>query len=322
MLYPLKFKPILKEKIWGGNKLHFKSFKPLDQQKIGESWELSNVPSDVSIVENGHLEGYSLQELILKFDSDLMGKSVYEAFKSQFPILIKFIEAKQKLSVQLHPDDKLAKERHNSFGKTEMWYITDAEPDSKLIIDFKNDITVEDYKKLLEEGQIESALNSIPVKEGNAFFIKPGLVHAIGSGVLLAEIQQTSDITYRIFDWNRTDSDGNSRELHTDLALKAIDFSRNSDYRINYTPVVNSKVNLAESPYFKTNFIQVEGTLDFNYSEVDSFIIYMNVGREKAVLNYNGTEYFVHPKETILVPACLDQLSITSTKTKLLEISI
>ena len=322
MLYPLQFQPILKQKIWGGSKLHFKSPVSLEDQHIGESWEVSGIDSELSIVKNGQFNGHSLKDLIVKYKSEFVGESVYSKFKTQFPILIKFIEAKEKLSVQLHPDDALAKERHNSLGKTEMWYITETEGEAKLIIDFKEEISVQEYKKLLEDGEIESALNSIKVKEGDAFFIRPGLVHAIGSGVLLAEIQQTSDITYRIFDWNRTNDEGESRELHTDLALKAIDFSRTSDYRIRYTPVANSKVSLAETPYFKTNFIEFNGTQNFDYSRVDSFIIYMNVGKGKAVLSYKNVDYVLGPKETILIPACVNELTITSNPTKLLEISI
>jgi mannose-6-phosphate isomerase len=322
MLYPLRFKPILKQKIWGGTKLHFKSSVPLKNQKIGESWEVSGINSDISVVSNGPLQGQNLQDLILKFESDFVGKSVFKKFKSQFPILIKFIEAKEKLSVQLHPDDILAKKRHNSFGKTEMWYITEAEKDASLIIDFKEQISVQEYKNLLEDGEIESALNSIKVKEGDTFFIKPGLVHAIGSGVLLAEIQQTSDITYRIFDWNRTNDEGESRELHTDLALEAIDFSRKSDYRIPYTPKLNSKVTLARTPYFKTEYIDISGVLHFDLVEIDSFLIYMNVGLADAIFHYDNIDYLLPPKETLLIPACLNEIQISSEDTKLLEISI
>lgn len=322
MLYPLKFKPILKDKIWGGEKLHFKSSTILQNEKIGESWEVSGMPSELSIVENGSLKGHSLQDLILKFKADLLGESVFRRFKTQFPILIKFIEAKENLSVQVHPNDALAQKRHKSLGKTEMWYITDVNPGSELIIDFNQDISVEDYKKLLEQGQIETVLNSIPVREGDVFYIKPGLVHAIGSGVVLAEIQQTSDVTYRIYDWDRTDYQGKTRELHTNLALQAIDFSRSSDYKITYASQPNSKVSLVDSPYFKTSVIEVKGTLDVEYSNTDSFIIYMNVGHETTKLNHKGKDYFILPKETILVPACLDELSMTSLDTKLLEISI
>jgi len=322
MLYPLQFQPILKQKIWGGSKLHFKSPVSLKNQRIGESWEVCGIDSEISVVSTGPLKGHSLKDLILRYKSEFVGKSVFRRFKTQFPILIKFIEAKEKLSVQLHPDDTLAKERHNSFGKTEMWYILESENDAKLIIDFNRQITVEDYRKLLAEGKIESALNTIKVKEGDAFFIKPGLVHAIGSGVLLAEIQQTSDITYRIFDWNRSNKEGEFRELHTDLALDAIDFSRQSDYRIPYTSKKNTKALLADTPYFKTEFINIVGTLHFNLSEIDSFLIYMNVGSSEANFSHNSIDYLLPPKETILIPAGLDDIHISSESTKLLEISI
>ena len=322
MLYPLKFKPILKEKIWGGDKLHFKSTGIPENLKTGESWEISGVKTDVSIVENGHLKDKALTDLILEYKDQLLGNSVYSHFKTEFPILIKFIEAKENLSVQVHPDDKLARKRHNSFGKTEMWYIVEAENNSRLIIDFKESMSAKGFGKLLKEGTLEFALNSIQVNKGDAFFIKPGLVHAIGAGVLLAEIQQTSDITYRLFDWNRKDREGKSRELHTDLALDAIDFTKKNEYKIDYEPRLNSKVQLADTPYFKTNIIEIKGTLELDYSQVDSFIIFMNVGLEETIIVHENIEYFLSSRETLLIPACVKFIQVKSNSTKLLEISI
>ncbi|SDH05745.1 type I phosphomannose isomerase catalytic subunit [Psychroflexus sediminis] len=322
MLYPLKFNSILKEKIWGGHKLHFKSNTDIPGKKIGESWEVSGIKHETSIVENGKLQGKNLQELLAEFKEDLVGKSVFQRFKNEFPILIKFIEARENLSVQVHPDDQLAKKRHKSFGKTEMWYVVENEDDARIIIDFKTSITIDAYEELLNQDALESALNTVKVKEGDSFFIKPGLVHAIGAGVLLAEIQQTSDITYRLYDWNRTDIDGNSRELHTDLALEAIDFSGNSDYKIRYNPKLNSKVTLADTPYFVTNFIEIKGFIDLDYSEMDSFVILMNVGTSAVFIIYKSMSYQLFPKETILIPACLQKISLESEGSKLLEISI
>lgn len=322
MLYPLKFQPILKEKIWGGQKLHSKSQTNLGHHKIGESWELSGLKEQTSVVLNGEFKGQNLQQLIHKFKGELMGQSVYDRFQDEFPILIKFIEAKENLSVQLHPDDQLAKKRHQSFGKTEMWYIIETDKNAKLIVDFKDSISIDKYQKLLSEDDLESALNSFEVKEGDAFFIKPGLVHAIGAGVLLAEIQQTSDITYRIFDWNRKDADGNTRELHTDLALNAIDFSREVDYKIPYKSKLNSKVLLVDTPYFKTNYLEVEGSVNLDYSGLDSFVILMNVGAKDAILDCDDEIYLVSSRETLLIPASLNHLRLESKSTKLLEISI
>lgn len=322
MLYPLKFRPILKEKIWGGHKLHNKSNSHLSQKKIGESWEVSTVDGNVSIVENRNFSGKSLQDLIEDYKDLLLGKSVYQRFQNDFPILIKFIEAKENLSLQLHPDDALSKKRHNSFGKTEMWYIVDHEKDARLFVDFKKSITVSEYQDLLNQGKLESALNSIKVNSGDAFFIKPGVVHAIGAGVFLAEIQQTSEITYRLFDWNRKDNDGNTRELHTELALDAIDFTGNTNFQIQYESKSNSKVPLADTPYFKTNVLDIEGELVLDYAEVDSFIIFMNVGENEAVFVYNSVEYQLSSRETMLIPACVQALELKSQGTKLLEISI
>lgn len=322
MLYPLKFKPILKEKLWGGHKLHFKSDSVLDDQKIGESWEVSGIHTNISIVDNGSLKGKSLKDLIHEFKSQLLGTAVFDKFGDEFPILIKFIEAKENLSVQLHPDDHLARKRHNSFGKTEMWYILETEKDARLITDFKHELKVDDYQHLLSKDQLESVLNSIPVQKGDAFFIKPGVVHAIGAGVLLAEIQQTSDITYRLYDWGRVDKQGNARELHTDLALEAIDFSGQNDSKIQYHPKLNTKVQLADTPYFKTDLLQLEGRLKLDYSEVDSFIILMNVGLQEASVIHEKQKFQIPSKETLLIPACIESLEVESKRTKLLEISI
>lgn len=232
-LYPFKFQPILKERLWGGTKLKDLLNKPSSSDITGESWELSAVKGDVSIIENGPLAGTSLQEAINHHPQALLGKSVTNRFGTEFPILIKFIDAKQDLSIQLHPNDELAKERHNSFGKTEMWYIMQADPGAELIVGFKQDMTKENYEKHLNEGKLTDILNYEKVKEGDTFFINTGKVHAIGAGILLAEIQQTSDITYRVYDFNRKDKEGNLRELHTELAIDAIDYSYKDDFKIN-----------------------------------------------------------------------------------------
>lgn len=322
MLYPFKFKPILKEKIWGGNKLKSKSKGDLSQKQIGESWEISGVEGDISIVQNGALAGKTLNQLISEFKTELVGETVFKKFNGEFPILIKFIEAQENLSVQLHPSDTLAKKRHNSFGKTEMWYITEAESNAELIVGFKESITIDRYKDILAKGQLEDVLNKIKVEEGEVFFIKPGLVHAIGAGVTLAEIQQTSDVTYRLYDWLRVDKEGRSRELHTDLALEAIDFQVNSDYKIEYDSIFNSKVSLVDSPYFKTNFLEINQRITLDYSSVDSFVIYMNVGTQVAELTHDKNLFALFPMETILLPACIKKIEFKSSGTKLLEISI
>ncbi len=320
-LYPLKFTPILKEKIWGGSKLNTYLNKESNSDQIGESWEISDVEGDFSIVASGNLQGKSLRSLIEKYQSDLVGKSIYERFQNKFPLLIKFIDAKENLSVQLHPDDVLAKKRHNSFGKTEMWYIMQADEGCGIIVGFKDGVSVEDYENSLENNSIEDLLNFEEVQPGDTFFIKPGLIHAIGKGVVLAEIQQTSDITYRVYDYNRTDSEGNARQLHTEEAKDAIDFEANNEYKIDYASKENDKISLVENQYFKTKQIKLSKELTLDYSSTDSFVIYMNIEGDTKVSTNRGDEV-LKAGETLLIPACIDEVKISSNNSTLLEVTI
>ncbi len=321
MIYPLKFKPILKERLWGGTKLEEVLGKPITSEITGESWEISTVKGDVSIVANGNFANSSLQDLINKYPEKLLGKSVVERFGKEFPILIKFIDAKQDLSIQLHPNDALAKERHNSFGKTEMWYIMDADPSADLIVGFNRDVTKEEYSKSLEENRLPELLNYEKVKEGDTFFINTGKIHAIGAGVLLAEIQQTSDVTYRVFDFNRKDKDGNLRELHTELALDAIDYKRKDDFKVSYSNEKNNVNEMVDCPYFKTNFLHLTTQLDLDVKDRDSFTIYMCVGGHADIKTDEGTAS-VKKGETILIPAMASKIEITTANAKLLEVTI
>ncbi|MFS4467591.1 type I phosphomannose isomerase catalytic subunit [Maribacter sp. 2210JD10-5] len=319
--YPLKFKPILKERLWGGTKLKEVLEKPIESNITGESWELSTVSGDISVVANGALENTSLQELIDKDAEAILGKSVVDRFGKDFPILIKFIDAKKDLSIQLHPNDELAKERHDSFGKTEMWYIMDADPNAELIVGFNKDVTKEEYSKSLEEGKLMELLNYEPVKEGDTFFINTGKVHAIGAGVLLAEIQQTSDVTYRVFDFNRMDKNGNLRELHTDLALDAIDYKKKNDFKVSYENKEQTSNIMVDCPYFKTSFLNLEREYLINTIKRDSFSIYICVAGNAKIMALNG-EAEIKKGETILVPACTESISIITTGAKLLEVTI
>lgn len=233
-LYPLKFEPILKDKIWGGEKLKKVLDKPTDSKECGESWELSGVAGDVSIVSEGELKGKSLTELIGTYTGDLLGKKVYSRFGNNFPLLIKFIDANQDLSIQVHPNDAMAKERHNSFGKTEMWYVVDAEPGATLISGFNKPTSKEEYLEYFNSGKLTDLLNKENVENDDVFYLPAGRVHTIGKGLLIAEIQQTSDITYRIYDFDRTDAQGNKRELHVEQALGAIDFGFYKEYKTAY----------------------------------------------------------------------------------------
>ncbi len=316
--YPLKFKPILKERIWGGQKLMTELNKHSELSNIGESWELSCVKDNVSIVQNGHLKDKNLKTLISEFKEELVGKKVYEKFGEEFPLLIKYIDAKEALSIQLHPNNDLARERHNSFGKTEMWYVMNAEEHAELIVGFKKDSNKEEYIKHLEEKSLLEILNVDKVMKGDVYFIPTGRVHAIGAGVVLAEIQQTSDVTYRIYDWDRQDSEGNYRELHTELALDAIDFSAQEQYKSDYTEVLNKSSNVVDCEYFTTNVLAVNGNLKINHDKKDSFLIYMCV---EGKVSINDTE--VNQGETVLIPAALKELQIQSEKnSKLLEVYI
>ena len=319
-LYPLKFQPILKDKIWGGQKLHQFLNKPTTSTEAGESWEISDVEGDKSVVSNGPLKGTSLKTLMDTYTSDLVGEKNFRQFGTKFPLLIKFIDAKQDLSVQLHPNDQLAKERHNSFGKTEMWYVVQADSESNLIVGFNQDVTQELYLKHLEAKTLQSILNFDAVKPGDTYFIESGRIHAIGAGVLLAEIQQTSDITYRVYDWDRVDAEGNERELHNDIALDAFDFDMPDNFKVQYSLESNASTELVSCPYFTTNILDVKAPI-LKENTHDSFMIYMCV-EGTASIEVDGTVTELSVGETVLVPACIERFSIYSNNAKLLEVYI
>ncbi len=321
--YPIKFQPILKEKIWGGEKIKQLLHKKTKKLNIGESWEISGVEGDISIVANGVLNGKSLQELIKIYKEKLVGEKVYKNFGNKFPLLIKFIDAAKPLSIQLHPNDDLAKLRHNSFGKTEMWYIMQADNNANLIVGFKNKVNKSEYLKHLENKTLTEILNFDKVKEGDVYFIPTGRVHAINTGVMLAEIQQTSDLTYRIYDWDRQDENGEYRELHTEYAIDAIDFSVQKDYKTNYTKKLNSTSNIIECEYFTTNIISIDKVLNFDYSNKDSFVIYMCVKGETNLEFEHNKIVNLKRGETVLLPATLKRIKLIPKKyTELLEIYI
>ncbi|WP_026474689.1 type I phosphomannose isomerase catalytic subunit [Alkaliflexus imshenetskii] len=320
-LYPLKFTPILKDRIWGGNKLETVLNKSLNGQSgIGESWELSGVDGDISVVENGFLKGNNLSELIEIYMGDLVGERVFAKFGTEFPLLIKFIDAREALSIQVHPDDKLAEERHSSFGKTEMWYVMQAEEGAQLISGFNQKVTPETYVEAVKNNTLEDILAQHKVASGDVFFMPAGRVHAIGAGILIAEIQQTSDITYRIYDFNRRDANGNSRELHTELAVDAIDYKKYDNYRTDYKPQLNTAVEVVKSPYFQTNVLEAENAVARDYYPLDSFVILICVEGEATITYGNNLHETMKIGDTILVPADLRQITIMPNgKTKILE---
>jgi mannose-6-phosphate isomerase len=318
----IKFQPILKDKIWGGEKLATILNKQSTRNDIGESWEISDVEGDTSIVVNGALKGHDLKHLISEFKSDLVGENVYNHFGEKFPLLIKFIDAKEALSIQLHPHDDLAKKRHNSFGKTEMWYVMQADEKANLIVGFEKEVTPQEYLKHLENKTLLDILNVDDVENGDVYFIPTGRVHAIGAGVLLAEIQQTSDITYRIYDWDRPNPDGTFRDLHTEEAIDAIDYSAQDSYKTAYSKEQNTASEIVSCPYFTTNVLPVYGELAINHNEKDSFVIYMCVAGNVEFKYENQIEN-LQMGETILIPNCIKNIVISSEeKSELLEVYI
>lgn len=299
-LYPLKFRPIAHYRIWGGNKLNQAVSAELQMDNLGEIWSISGVAENISIVENGVLTGKNLQELIEIYQEKLVGKKVWKKFGNEFPLLIKFIDAAQPLSVQVHPDDEQAKKLHNSFGKSEMWYIMEAEKDSELIIGFKEGIGKSDYEKHLKTETLEEILGKIPVEKGDAVYIPAGRVHAIGAGIVLAEIQQTSDVTYRIYDYNRIDKDGKKRELHTNLAQNAIDFNPIEEIKTKYDSTDNQLNALIKSPYFTTEIFT--GNQEVSITENDEMRIYIcTEGVFKFQTQNGGTQLGKY--QSLLMPA-------------------
>ncbi|GAC1309372.1 MAG: class I mannose-6-phosphate isomerase [Mucilaginibacter sp.] len=319
-LYPLKFQTIYKDKIWGGKKIKTYLHKDFgDLPNCGETWEISGVKSDVSVVSNGELAGVSLSALLENYKDQLVGKKVYERFGETFPLLVKFIDANEDLSIQVHPDDKLAKERHDSFGKTEMWYVIQADPGSTLIAGFNKELDEKEYLEKFNSGHITDILNKEDVKAGDVFFLPAGRVHTIGKGLLIAEIQQTSDITYRIYDFDRVDDEGNKRELHTEEALAAIDYKHYPEYKTQYQPEKDTSVELVSCPYFTTNLLDFTKKTTRDYTDLDSFVIYVCI-KGSFTIKYNKKEYPVKMGDCILLPKTINKVTLeTKGGFKILE---
>ncbi|WP_428231269.1 type I phosphomannose isomerase catalytic subunit [Flavobacterium sp.] len=317
-LYPLQFDPILKDRIWGGEKLKTILNKPITSNITGESWELSTVEGDVSVVANGVLKGKSLMELIDETPNEILGTKVHSRFGKQFPLLFKYLDAREDLSIQVHPNDALAKERHNSFGKTEMWYVTQADADARIIVGFKEDSSKEEYLKHLHDKTLVSILDDVKAKAGDVFFLETGTVHAIGAGLVVAEIQQTSDITYRLYDFDRKDAQGNTRELHVDLALDAINYNKVNTQK-KYETKTNTSNVVVDCPYFTTNFIPLENQLEVSKSG-ETFTVYMCI-EGSFEIEYNGFKQSYIKGDTVLVPAEIN-VFILNGKASILEIYI
>lgn len=317
-LYPLQFEPILKERIWGGTKLKTILNKPITSDITGESWEISTVEGDVSVVSNGFLAGKSLNDLIQTAPEDILGKEVYKRFGTQFPLLFKYLDAREDLSIQVHPDDELAQKRHNSFGKTEMWYIMQADENARIIVGFKEKSNATEYVENLKNKTLLAILDDVIVKSGDVFFLETGTVHAIGAGLVVAEIQQTSDITYRLYDFDRVDAAGNERELHVDLALDAINYNKVDTFK-SYDKEINQSNTIVDCPYFTTNFLALDGEKKI-LNNGNSFSVYMCI-EGTFEIEFESSRFQYKKGDTVLIPAALKTV-ILNGKASILEIFI
>lgn len=312
MLYPIKFKPRVKERIWGGTAIlerKGKAVSRLAKDKLyGESWDLSSVKSDISVVANGMLKGNNLEEIIEVYMGELVGEQNFERYGLEFPLLIKYLDCNDRLSVQVHPDDELAAERHDSFGKTEAWYIAECKEGAAIYLGFKDlNTTREEYISAVAESRLESLLNRVEVHKGDIFFIPAGTVHALGAGIEVVEVQQTSDITYRIYDWDRVDASGKGRELHTALAVDAIDFEADAELlHKKYDVAKGGEAKVIESPYFTMAIQDVDGKKSLDRSMLDSFVVYICL-EGSATISVDGVQESLDSGELVLVPAeCCD----------------
>lgn len=325
-LYPLKFEPIVKERVWGGDRLVKLLNKDYGGGKaVGESWEISTIDDNVSLIDNGFLKGNNLAELLESYMGDITGDSIYEKYGNEFPLLIKFLDINDNLSVQVHPNDELAAQRHDSLGKSECWYIIDAEKDAKIYCGFKKDMTKEEFLLLCKEQKLDEVMNVIYPEKGDFLFIEPGTIHSATGGVLIAEVQQSSDITYRVYDWGREHNPETAREMHLELALDCINFNKlNLDERI-YKRGFNSdeeKIILNDSEYFKVDKIKIKGRSKITLSDYERFIIYLCLEGDAVISSEGGSEV-ISTGETILIPASLEYLYIDklTERTTLLEIT-
>ena len=315
---PLKFNALLKSTLWGGDKII--PFKNLDiqQENVGESWEISGVKGNETIVADGPYAGKKLNELVEELKGKLVGEDNYQRFGNEFPLLIKFIDARQDLSIQVHPTDEIAKMQGKERGKTEMWYLMDSDKDATLLCGLKKKITPKEYAQMVENDTIVDAIDRYEVKEGDCFFLPAGRIHAIGTGCFLAEIQQTSDVTYRIYDFKRKDKDGNYRQLHTKEAAECINYNVESNYRTEYTPVKNQGVSLVQCPYFNTAVYDLNEPMTIDYSELDSFVILIGVKGNATITDNEGNTFTLQAGESVLVPATTETLKVDG-KIKFLE---
>ncbi len=318
------FEEVFKETIWGGDRISNLKGRFLPSSDIGESWELSSLDGHETLVSEGPAKGKSLRELSATYGASLLGIHVYNRYGTDFPLLIKFIDAHADLSIQVHPDDEMARRLHGCNGKTEMWYVVDATPEGRLLVGFDHAMTADTFSSALSGGHLASTLRSHHVKRGDVFFLPPGRVHAACTGVLLAEIQQSSDITYRLYDYGRKDRDGKERELHIPQALEALDFSSQDDYQTHYDIQANTPTNLVSCDYFSTSLLQCDTPMHIDISQLDSFCILICVEGELKVTQSGGLfpgESVLKEGHTILIPASSTSVELEPlTASKLLQV--
>jgi mannose-6-phosphate isomerase len=323
-LYPLKFRQIYKERVWGGNKLSTVLGRVKKSRKVtGESWELSSVSDDLSVVSNGFLKDNNIQELIETYMGDIVGDKVYETFGIELPLLFKLIDSAERLSVQVHPDDEIALKRHNAYGKTEMWYVIDASENSQIYVGFNKDLDKDEFRRRVQDGSLTDVMNVEQAKKGDVFFLPAGRIHAIGEGLLIAEIQQTSDITYRVYDWGRENNPATAREMHVQLAEDVIDYKYRESYKTQYVAEENSIAGLVNCKYFTTNLLSFSQKTGRHYADLDSFVVYMCLeGKAKLVCDDMVTET-ISMGETVMIPAIFNSVNIIPEKdVRLLEVYI
>jgi mannose-6-phosphate isomerase len=323
MLYPLKFHPILKPAPWGGTQLLAKGTPGDVTPPVGESWELSAVGGHLSVVANGPLAGINLRELATTYTTALLGHTVHARHGADFPLLLKYIDARDNLSIQVHPDDATALQRHGTPGKTEMWYVVEADPGATLVLGLERPVTREEFLAHLAGNRLAEILHVEPARAGDCFFVPAGLLHAIGRGCFIAEIQQSSDITYRVHDYDRRDASGKPRELHVELAADVIDYGKHPAFRVTRAPCANRPERLVACPYFTTSLIDIDTPVARDYASLDSFVIYMCIEGTFTIVTATGTPVTVSRGETVLLPAALDNVTLRpAARARLLEIYI
>ena len=321
-LYPLLFEPNLHSVVWGGDQLRpYKGLASTDEP-IGESWEVSAVPSSTSIIANGTWKGKDLISVINEHPEAILGKAVNKKYHGQLPLLVKFIDAKRDLSIQVHPNDEMAQREHGKMGKSEMWYIIRADKEAHLYAGFKQEITPDEYQRRIEDGSITEVLADHQVKAGDVFYLPAGRVHAICGGIMLAEVQQSSDVTYRIYDYNRPGLDGKPRELHTALAAQALDYHVERNYLTDYRAAKDQAIQIVDTPYFDVRIMELTGQFHRNLMKYDSFIITMCLeGACRIVIRHSGAEILLRQGYSTLIPAAIADYDVIplSGRTRLLD---